>query len=259
MSLYAYTGTRAFVASQPTVVFLHGAGNDHCVWAWQSRYLAHHGFNVLAYDLPGHGLSQDSVCHTVEEFAQCIANDLNARSLQRIALVGHSMGSLIALAITAALPGQISHLALIGTAVPMAVGEVLLQAAANDPHTAYAMIRDWGLSPTAQWAANPAPGQCMSAGAVRLMDLQVPHRLHADLQACKHFTDGLRLAENYHGKTMLILGAEDRMTLPKAAESLYQTLTRVEKHVLPGVGHNLMAEAPVSVRKLLYAFFTQAQ
>ena len=53
-AIYAYTGGRAHVPGQPTVVFIHGVLNDHSVWILQSRYLAHHGWNVLAIDLPGH-------------------------------------------------------------------------------------------------------------------------------------------------------------------------------------------------------------
>ena len=50
---YAYTGGRPFDPALPAVVFIHGAEHDHCVWALQSRYLAHHGRGVLAVDLPG--------------------------------------------------------------------------------------------------------------------------------------------------------------------------------------------------------------
>ncbi len=51
---YCYTGGKAFDAAKPTVVFIHGVLGDHSVWILQSRYLAHHGWNVLAVDLPGH-------------------------------------------------------------------------------------------------------------------------------------------------------------------------------------------------------------
>ena len=54
---YAYTGGKAFDARLPTVIFVHGAQCDHSVWILQSRYLAHHGYGVLAVDLPGHGRS----------------------------------------------------------------------------------------------------------------------------------------------------------------------------------------------------------
>jgi len=54
---YAYTGFHRLDPAQPTIAFVHGAANDHSVWALQSRYFAHHGFNVLAVDLPAHGRS----------------------------------------------------------------------------------------------------------------------------------------------------------------------------------------------------------
>ena len=52
--LYAYTGGKSFDEAKPTVVFIHGVLNDHSVWILQSRWFAHHGWNVLAIDLPGH-------------------------------------------------------------------------------------------------------------------------------------------------------------------------------------------------------------
>ena len=50
--LYAYTGGRPFDATKPTAILIHGVLCDHSVWALQSRYLAHHGWNVLARPLP---------------------------------------------------------------------------------------------------------------------------------------------------------------------------------------------------------------
>ena len=55
---YCYTGGKPFDAAKPTVVFIHGVLNDHSVWILQTRYLAHHGWNVLAVDLPGHCKSE---------------------------------------------------------------------------------------------------------------------------------------------------------------------------------------------------------
>src|SRR6476661_3950074 len=94
---YAYTGGKAFDARQPTIVFLHGAQNDHSVWALQSRYFAWHGWNVLAPDLPGHGLSGGEALSTVEDMADWILDLLDAAGARQALLVGHSMGSLIAL------------------------------------------------------------------------------------------------------------------------------------------------------------------
>ncbi len=57
---YASTGGRDHVAGQPAVVFIHGAGQSHLTWPLQVRTFAYDGFNVLAPDLPGHGLSKSA-------------------------------------------------------------------------------------------------------------------------------------------------------------------------------------------------------
>ena len=71
---YAYTGGKPFDAARPTVVMIHGVLNDHSVWALQSRYLANHGFNVLAVDLPGHCRSGGEAPASVEEAADFIVS-----------------------------------------------------------------------------------------------------------------------------------------------------------------------------------------
>ncbi|MCB2037604.1 MAG: alpha/beta fold hydrolase, partial [Ottowia sp.] len=119
--IYAYTGGKTFNPEQPTVVFIHGVLNDHSVWILQTRYLAHHGWNVLAIDLPGHGRSGGKPPETVEEAADFVLALLAAVGAEQAALVGHSFGSLIALEAAARAPAQVSHLALVGTAYPMKV------------------------------------------------------------------------------------------------------------------------------------------
>ena len=94
---FCYTGGKPFNPAQPTVVLIHGVLNDHSVWAMQSRYLAHHGWNVLAVDLPGHCKSAGPAPTSVEEAADFITALLDAVGAPRAALVGHSWGSLIAL------------------------------------------------------------------------------------------------------------------------------------------------------------------
>jgi pimeloyl-ACP methyl ester carboxylesterase len=79
---YCYTGGKPFNPAQPTVVFIHGVLNDHSVWILQSRYLAHHGWNVLAVDLPGHCKSEGEAPASVEAAADCIVALLDAAGVQ---------------------------------------------------------------------------------------------------------------------------------------------------------------------------------
>src|SRR5271167_1562421 len=96
-SAYAYTGGRRFDAALPSIVFVHGAAHDHSVWALQSRYFAHHGHNVLAVDLPGHGRTGGGPPPSVEAAAQWLAALLDAMRVSPVALVGHSLGALVVL------------------------------------------------------------------------------------------------------------------------------------------------------------------
>ena len=130
---FVATGGKPFDKSLPAVVLLHGAGFDHSTWALHSRWFAHHGFSVLAPDLPGHGRSLSQPLPTIGDMADWTAALLDAAGASKARLVGHSMGSLIALETAARHPDKVSGLSLIGTAATMTVGPDLLKAAeAND-------------------------------------------------------------------------------------------------------------------------------
>src|SRR3990167_7047611 len=137
---FCYTGGKPFNPAQPTVVLIHGVLNDHSVWAMQSRYLANHGWNVLAVDLPGHCRSAGEAPSSVEEAADFIAALLDAAGVQKAALVGHSWGSLIALEAASRLKDRITHMVLVGTAFPMKVSPVLIETSLNEPMKALNMI-----------------------------------------------------------------------------------------------------------------------
>ena len=146
--LYAYTGGRAFDPSLPTIVFIHGGEHDHSVWILQSRYMAHHGYSVLALDLPGHGRSAGPALTKVEAIADHVATALGACGAEQMLLVGHSMGSLIALELAGRLSDLVCGVALIATAFPMRVADALLDATRNASSAAMAMINVWSHSPS---------------------------------------------------------------------------------------------------------------
>src|ERR1700754_2964958 len=132
--IFVATGGNAFRPAVPAVVIIHGAGFDHSTWALHSRWFAHHGYSVLAPDLPGHGRSGGNPLPTISDMADWTAALLDAAKAPKAKLVGHSMGSLIALETAARHPARVAGLGLIGTAATMTVGPDLLKAAEmNDP------------------------------------------------------------------------------------------------------------------------------
>src|ERR1700748_1958470 len=104
---FVATGGKPFDKSLPTVVLLHGAGFDHSTWALHSRWFAHHGFSVLAPDLPGHGRSAGQALPSIAAMADWSAALLDAAGATKARLVGHSMGSLIAIETAARHPDKV--------------------------------------------------------------------------------------------------------------------------------------------------------
>ena len=251
---YAYTGGKKFDATLPTVVFIHGAQHDHSVWILQSRYLAHHGYSVLALDLPGHVRSGGAPLPSVEDMAAWVIAVLDAAGVKQAALTGHSMGSLIAIEAAATAPARVTKLALIGTAVPMKVGPDLLTATRDDEPLAQDMVNIWSHSTYAAKPSNPGPGFWIVGSNLRLMQRIKPGAMLADFNACNAYTRGLERAATITCPALLVLGNDDIMTQPRAARELQATLKQTRTVNIAGCGHSLMAERPDAVLDALKSF-----
>lgn len=250
-SLYAYTGGKPFDGARPTVVFIHGVLNDHSVWILQSRWFAHHGWNVLAIDLPGHCKSGGQPPASVEDAAQFVIALLDAAGIERAALVGHSFGSLIALETAARAPGRVSHLAMVGTAYPMKVSPALLEASLNEPQKAIAMVNTFSHSMLAPPPSSLGPGTWLYGSSRALMrrvlnSNREANVFHVGFNACNSYANGEAAIDALKCPVLFLLGQGDQMTLASAAKPLISR-ARDAKVVTVQAGHALMAEAPDGV------------
>jgi pimeloyl-ACP methyl ester carboxylesterase len=246
---YAYTGGREFDPRLPAIVFIHGAAFDHSVWQWQSRYLAHHGFSVLAVDLPGHGRSPGALRATIEDWSRWVASFIEAAGLERPALVGHSMGSLIALQTALEHPERVSKLALVGTSTPMPVGEAFLAAARENSPAALDMEAVWGHSRLSQLAQSPVPGVSLLGASRRLNGRSKPGALAAALEACSRYRASTQALNALQVPTLVVAGRRDQMTSFKAGKAVAGEIPGA-RFVALDAGHSMMSEAP---RELLAA------
>lgn len=249
---YCYTGGKPFDAAKPTVVFIHGVLNDHSVWILQSRYLAHHGWNVLAVDLPGHCKSEGEAPASVEAAADFVAGLLDAAGVPKAALVGHSWGSLIALEAAARLKDRVSHLVLVGTAYPMKVSPALIEAALNEPEKGMKMINVFSRSTLAAPPSALGPGTWVYGSSLALNRRVLRSNtkvnvFHRGFVACDSYTGGDAAMTQITCPVLFLLGGQDQMTQPKAAQGLIAaakaTGHRVSVVSVP-VGHHQMTEAP---------------
>ena len=255
---YAYTGGKPFNPAQPTVVFIHGAQNDHSIWILQTRYFAHHGFNVLAVDLPGHGRSKGAALSSVEAIAGWVLALLDAIGVDQAMLVGHSMGSLVALEAAHQAPDRVSKLALVGTAYPMTVSDSLLDAAKNYEQSAIDMVNIWSHTSVAQKPSSPGPGFYVMGGNQRLMQriskINPDHVFYTDFSACNAYANGDIAAQSVRCPTLFLLARRDIMTPIKASAGLTKAIGHGQVVLLDDCGHNLMAEQPDAVLDTLYSF-----
>ncbi|MBC7993011.1 MAG: alpha/beta hydrolase [Rhizobacter sp.] len=261
---YAYTGGKAFDASLPAVVFIHGAMHDHSVWALQTRSLAHQGHAVLAVDLPGHGRSAGPAPASVEDAAQWVIDVLAAAGVKHAALVGHSLGSLIALEAAAQLGARATHLVLVGTAFPMKVSPALLSTSLEAPLKAIDMVNAFSHSTLGAKPSSPGPGSWLRGGNRALMRrLQSAYAVtgqgnlfHHDFLVCDGYTAGMESAAKVRCPSLLIVGENDQMTPPKSAKPLTDALN-ANCVTLPA-GHSLMGEVPDGVLNELRSFFARS-
>ena len=251
---YAYTGGKPFDPTLPCVVFIHGALNDHSVWTLLARWFANHGRSVLAVDLPGHARSVGTPPADVEAAADWLLALLDAAGVREAALVGHSMGSLIALEAAARAPERVTRLVMMATAYPMKVSQALLDTARETPLQAIDAVNAFSHAGFAAKPSFPGPGSWLHGGDRALMrQVQAKQTgvnlFHHDFSVCNAYAGGFEAAAKVRCPVSLVLASEDRMTHPAQARELAAALEATVHTV--HAGHALMSEAPDAVLRAL--------
>ena len=185
--------------------------------------------------VPGHGRSGGAPLASIEAMADWIVALLDAVGVTRASLVGHSMGSLVAIEAAARHPQRVAKIALIGSALPMPVAEPLLDAAWHDEPKA-------------------VPGLWLLGVNQRLMERQRPGVFGTDMAACNAYARSLDGLATIAAPVLVIAGGQDRMTPPKASKAIAAAIPGARLTVIAGSGHALMAEAPDAVLDSLIDF-----
>ena len=254
--VFAYAAAHEPDPQKPSIVFVHGAGLDHSWFGLQSRYFGYHGWNVLALDLPGHGRSEGPPIPSIDGMAQWIFEVLESLKIEKAGIVGHSMGSLVALECAANQPARVERIALIGTAYPMKVGEAFLEAARRNEPAAFDMDTIWGHAAGVALAGNPNPGMWMYGDTLARLARLAPGVLYNELKACNDYAAGLESAAKVQCPVLFILGRQDAMT-PNKGGLGFSKIFKNQNTVVANSGHSLMAEAPDATLDALVGFFSK--
>lgn len=254
LKTHAATGGRDGGGGEPVVILIHGSGMDRTVWQFQSRNIAFRGRRVLAVDLPGHGRSDGAPPETIAAMADWLGRFMDAAEVETATLIGHSMGSLIALDMAARYPDRIDRLVLMGVAETMPVHPELLEAAAQDRPLAPELIVYWGLGEKARIGGHPQPGLWIHGANETLLKLSRPGILATDLAACDTYTGAATAARKIECPTLFVLGRDDRMTPLKKGLELAGMVKDSRCVVIGRCGHTMMCERPNQVYDALKGF-----
>jgi pimeloyl-ACP methyl ester carboxylesterase len=183
----------------------------------------------------------------VEALAGWLLALLDSAGVEQAALVGHSMGSLIALEAAGRAPDRATHLVMMGTAYPMRVAEALLATAQAEPLRAIDMVNAWSHASIAAKPSFPGPGMWLHGSNRALMRrMQAGNTdvnlFHHEFSICDRYRGGEAAATRVGCPVHFVLARDDQMTQPKAARELAATL-KATVHWVDG-GHNLMTEQP---------------
>ncbi|MDF1722246.1 MAG: alpha/beta hydrolase [Minwuia sp.] len=250
-TVYAHTGGKKFDPQGNVVVMVHGAAMSHLAWSLQTRYLAHHGMSVLSLDLPGCGKSGGDLPDSIPAAAEWLVRVLDTLGIARAALVGHSMGALIALQVAGTQPDRISRLVLMGVGYPMAVNDAFLNAADENLPLAIGLMNDWAHGRRAHIGGYQVPGLWMVGADTRVVQQAAAGVMHRHLAICNAYDGGEAAAAAVTCPTHLILGANDNMTPAKVGQKLARMVKGAETTVIPECGHMMMSEQPTAVMRAL--------
>ena len=238
-------------SDDPVVLLIHGAGMDSTVWSLQTRYLAHRGRRAIAIDLPAHGRSDGGPLPTIAEMADWVVRFVAEAGLGPVHVVGHSMGTFIALELASRHADAVSSITLCGTATGMPVHPELLDAAEHDLPRAAALMAAWGHGRPAHTGPNPTPGLWMTGGARALVENGRPGVLATDFRACMAYGRAEAAAAEVTCPATVMIGLGDKMTPPKGGRALAAALPSATVIELADTGHQMMTEHPTAVKRAI--------
>jgi pimeloyl-ACP methyl ester carboxylesterase len=252
--VFATTGGAHFDPEKPAVIFLHGAGFDRTAWRLQTRWFAHHGRSVLAIDFPAHGWSDGPALASIAAMADWTAKLIDATGVKQAALVGHSMGALVAVDAAARFPDKVRALGLCGVASEMPVHPEMLDSAKANTLKVQELMTFWGIGNALHKGGMTSPGLWLRRESLAVLAGNKPDVIHADLAACNAYKDALARAAGVKCPTVLVLGDGDLMTPPAKGKALAAAIPGARAVIVPGCGHFMMVERPDETLEALKAY-----
>lgn len=245
----------------PVILFIHG--NSSCRAAFRHQFAAagSRPLRLLAFDLPGHGDSDDAVdpcnTYTVPAYAELTLELIGLLGIVRAAIVGWSLGGHIGLEIMARWPG-LAGLLIVGTPPVAPRADALAEAFRAVPQMEFAGKEHLSAAEAMHYGAAIHGGaRCLDprlVAAVLRTDGRARRCMMQAALAGLGF-DGRKVAETASVPLAVVSGADEPFVDNEYLKSLnYGSLWRGRIHVLEGAGHAPFLETPAAFDRLLFDF-----
>ena len=234
------------------VLLLHGYTDSSRSWSMTSPYLS--GYRLIIPDQRGHGNADaPACCYSLSVFADDAVLLLDRLKIDRAAVVGHSLGSMIAMTLASERPDRVSSIVLVGSTVlaPVKRGGWLYENATRvgaqlDATSQFA--RDWhpANQPT---RVDPDFAEAVNAELYRIEGhvWRSVMRELTDLPAGRHSPD-------IKAPVLILSGGKDPLFPPEHHAALVKAFPGARAHVFPELGHNPNWEAPDAVAREINSF-----
>nr|WP_316653080.1 alpha/beta hydrolase [uncultured Gellertiella sp.] len=233
---------------RPALLLLHGYSDTSRSFAPLLGPLG--GYRLIMPDLPGHGRSDPPPAQTLDGVANDIAALLAVLGVTPALVVGHSLGSMLALALAARqMPGLCGVVTLAGSACPALEGLAML-----DPIRAFADPVDAGDPFFDLWYQGPMPVDPAFLGLVRQEAAAMPAAVWQLYLAILEDTDLRPGLAEIRVPCLAISGTGDSLFDSRHGDMLCAGLARAERRVLEGHGHNPHWESPARIARLIDVF-----
>jgi 3-oxoadipate enol-lactonase len=232
----------------PSVVFLHGIGGAARGWASQIAAFKGAGLHPVALDLPGYGARPAVDKMDFEELAADLEATIDLLGLERPALVGHSMGGMVAQTAMRRRPDGYCAAVLVGTSPAFgdAKGEFQQRFIADrlGPLDAGATMPELAIS-IVDGIMGPNPDASGRSLAIDTMAATPASTYRAAIKCLVTFDERANLP-NIGVPVLCLAGEHDRNAPPAMMERMAAKIRGARYVCLPGVGHLPNLEAPAA-------------
>ena len=242
-----WTARKGLVEGKETILFIHGAGGGQYTWSYQKGFFEKE-FNPVIIELPGHGKSGGEGEEEIGKYAEHVYAFLKALGLQKVFLVGHSMGGAIAQTLALTREELIKGIVLVGTGARLKVFPMILDGIKNNFEETVRKINQFAFSRKVQTD--------LIEKSVSSMLQCRPEVLYGDFLACDRF-DLMKEVEKIVLPTLILCGDDDQLTPVKYSQFLNSRIKGSKLEVLSDAGHMVMMEAAQAFNERVREFILE--